>query len=63
MTNTVEYRGYTLSAVEHSPGWYVHIYPGPSLLRTHPDYVSANTKEEALLKARATIDHHLLGRN
>ena len=55
----IEYSGYTLTAVEHSPGWRVHIHPGPGLLRTHPDVVSAVTKEEAFAKARATIDHHL----
>ena len=37
-TDTIEYRGYTLAAVEHSPGWRVHIYPGPGLLHTRPDH-------------------------
>ena len=32
-TNDVEYRGYTLSAVQHGPGWQAHIHPGPRLLR------------------------------
>jgi hypothetical protein len=58
-TNDAEYRGYTLTAVEHSPGWRPYIHPGPGLLRTHPDVVSAVTKEEAFMKARAAIDHHL----
>lgn len=54
-----EYRGYTLSLVQHASGWRVKIFPGAQLLRTYPDSVSAITKEEALTKARATIDHHL----
>ena len=58
-TSDVEYRGYTLSAVEHSPGWQVHIYPGPRLLHTEPRHVSALTKEEALAKARGAVDHRL----
>src|SRR5262249_12946722 len=60
-TNDVEYRGYTLSAVQHGPGWQAHKYPGPQLLRTQPDHVLALTKEEALAKARAIVDQHLLG--
>ena len=56
----LEYRGYTLVAVEHAPGWRVHIYPGHGLLHTHPDSVSAITREEALTKARSVIDSHLL---
>jgi len=59
--NHIEYRGYGLDAVEHGPGWRVHILPGPRFLRTQPDHVSAGTKEEAFAKARAIIDHHLLG--
>ena len=58
-TSTIEYRGYTLTAVQQSPGWRMHIHPGPGLLRTHPDVVSAVTKEEAFAKARAAIDLHL----
>lgn len=58
-TTDVEYRGYTLTAVEHSPGWRVHIYPGQGRLRTHPSFVSAATKEEALAKARISVDHQL----
>ena len=57
--DVTEYRGYTLSAVQHAPGWRVNIYPGPNLLRTQPDSVSAILKEEALTKARAIIDHQL----
>jgi hypothetical protein len=60
-TSEIEYRGYTLIAIEQSPGWRVRIYPGHGLLNTNPDYVSGITKEEALAKARATIDYHLLG--
>jgi len=51
--NHIEYRGYTLDAVQHGPGWRVHIWPGPQFLRTQPDHVSAATKEEAFTKARA----------
>lgn len=58
-TSDIDYRGYTLSAIQHSSGWQVHIYPGPALLRTDPNYVSAGTKEEAIAKARAVVDHHL----
>jgi hypothetical protein len=58
-TSDIQYRGYTLTAVEHSPGWRVHIYPGQGRLRTHPDSVSAVTKEEAFAKARMTVDHQL----
>jgi hypothetical protein len=53
--------GYTLIAVERSPGWEVRIYPGANLLHTHPDHVSGITREEAFAKARAVIDHHLTG--
>ena len=53
-TSEIEYRGYTLIAIEQSPGWRVRIYPGHGLLK-------GITKEEALAKARATIDYHLLG--
>lgn len=60
-TSELRYRGYTLIAIEQSPGWRVSIYPGHGLLNTNPDYVSGITKEEALAKARATIDYHLLG--
>lgn len=59
--NNIEYRGYILNAVQHAPGWRVHIYPGPRLLRTEPDYVLALTKEEGFAKARAIVDHHLAG--
>jgi len=58
-TSDVQYRGYTLTAVEHSPGWQVDIYPGPRLLATHPGHVSAATKEQAFAKARAAVDRHL----
>jgi hypothetical protein len=58
-TSDIEYRGYTLTAVEHSPGWRVYIYPGKGRLHTHPNFVSAFTKEEALAKARITVDHQL----
>jgi len=54
-----EYRGYNFIAVEHSPGWRVNIYPGPGLLHTGLDHVSAPTKEEALAKARASVDLRL----
>jgi hypothetical protein len=57
----IEYRGYTLVAIEQSPGWRIHIYPGHGLLRIHPDHVSALTKEDALAQARATVDYHMLG--
>ena len=55
----IQYRGYTLDPVQHSPGWRVYIFPGPHLLRTDPDHVSAVRKEEALAKARAVVDHRL----
>ena len=57
--NVIEYRGYTLTPVEHAPGWRVHIYPGPHLLHTQPGQVSAITKEEALTRARAVVDRQL----
>ncbi len=57
--NEAAYRGYTLTSVEHAPGWRVYIYPGPHLLHTQPDQILAITKEEALAKARAIIDHKL----
>jgi len=60
--NDIEYRGYTLAAVQYGPGWRVQIYPGAGrLLRTRPTHVLAPTKEQAFAKARAIIDHHLLG--
>jgi hypothetical protein len=59
--NAIEYRGYTLTPIERAPGWWVYIYPGPHLLQTQPDHVSAATKEEAFTKARAVVDRHLLG--
>ena len=60
--NNIEYRGYTLIAVQYGPGWRVQIYPaGHRLLRTQPDHALAPTKEQAFAKARAIIDHHLLG--
>ena len=60
--NDIEYRGYTLTAVQYGLGWRVQIYPGADrLLRTRPGYVLARTKEEAFAKARAIVDHHLLG--
>src|SRR6516225_530797 len=59
--NQVEYRGYCLDAVQYGSGWRVHISPTPRFLRTQPDHVLASTKEEAFAKARAIIDHHLLG--
>jgi hypothetical protein len=40
-----EYRGYALTAVQRSPGWQIRIDPGPGLLRTRPDHVSASTKK------------------
>jgi hypothetical protein len=55
----IEYRGYSFIAVEHSPGWRVNIFPGPGLLHTTPDQVSAPTKEEALARARASVDLRL----
>jgi hypothetical protein len=55
----IEYRGYNFIAVEHSPGWRVNIYPGPGRLHTAPEHVSATTKEEALAKARASVDLRL----
>jgi hypothetical protein len=58
-SNTIEYRGYTLTAVERSPGWRVQIYPRPGLLRTQPDHAVAPTKEEAFAKARAAVDYRL----
>ncbi len=57
--NEAEYRGYTLTSVKYPPGWRVYIYPGPHLLHTQPDHVLAITKEEALAKARAIVDHRL----
>ena len=57
--NRIEYRGYTLTAVQHAAEWRVYIFPGPQLLHTQPGHVSGLTKEDALAKARATIDHHL----
>ena len=57
--NRIEYRGYTLTAVQHAAEWRVYIFPGPHLLHTQPDHVLGLTKEDALAKARATIDHHL----
>jgi hypothetical protein len=59
--DVTEYRGYMLISAERTPGWRVNIYPGPNLLRTQPDCVSATLKEEALIKARAIIDHQLSG--
>jgi hypothetical protein len=58
-TIDIQYRGYTLIAVEHSPGWRVHIYPGQGRLHTAPDCASAPTKEEAFAKARLAIDYQL----
>jgi len=58
-TSDIQYRGYTLIAVEHSPGWRVHIYPGQGRLHTDHDFVLAPTKEEAFAKARLTVDHQL----
>ena len=55
----IEYRGYTLTAVQYGADWQVHIFPGPRLLRTQPDHVLGLSREEALAKARATIDLHL----
>jgi hypothetical protein len=60
MSTYIEYRGYTLNPVQQSPGWRVCIYPGPHLLRTDPAQVSAITREEALAKARATVDYHFV---
>jgi hypothetical protein len=59
--SSIEYRGYSLSAVAYASGWQVHIYPGPRFLRTQPDHVLALTKEDAFAKARAIVDLHLLG--
>jgi CO/xanthine dehydrogenase Mo-binding subunit len=39
-------------AVQYSSGRQVRMYPGLELLHTHPDYVSAITKEDAFTKAR-----------
>ena len=51
------------NSIENGTGseWLIagHISPGPRLLRTHPDQVSAVTQEEAFAKARAIIDQHL----
>jgi hypothetical protein len=58
-TNDIQYRGYTLIAVEHSPGWRVHIYPAQGRLHTAPDFVLAPTKEEAFAKARFAVDYQL----
>jgi hypothetical protein len=58
-TSDIQYRGYTLTAVEHSPGWRVHIYPGQGRLHTHPDFVLAPTREEAFAKARLAVDYQL----
>jgi hypothetical protein len=55
----IQYRGYTLIAVEHSPGWRVHIYPGQGRLHTDPNFVLALTNEEAFAKARLTVDYQL----
>jgi hypothetical protein len=59
-TSEVEYRGYTLIAIEHSSGWRVDVYPGPGRLPTHPASISAATKEQAFAKARAAVDYRLL---
>lgn len=58
-THDIEYRGYTLIAVEHSPGWRVNIYANRGLLHIKPDSAFGITKEEALAKARAAVDAHL----
>jgi len=58
-TSEVEYRRYTLIAIEHSSGWRVDVYPGPGLLGTRPAYITAATKEQAFAKARAAVDYRL----
>jgi hypothetical protein len=58
-TSDIQYRGYTLTAVEHSSGWRVYIYAGHGRLHTHPGFVAGVTKEEAFAKARITVDHQL----
>jgi hypothetical protein len=58
-TSDIQYRGYTLIAIEHSPGWRVHIYPGQGRLHTTPDLILAPTKEEAFTKARLAVDYQL----
>jgi hypothetical protein len=57
--NALEYRGYTLIPIEHAPGWWVYIYPGPHLLHTESDHVSGVTEEDAFTQARAVIDRRL----
>ena len=58
-TSDIQYRGYTLIAVQHSPGWRVHIYPGQGRLHTDPDLVLGLSKEEAFAKARLAVDRQL----
>ena len=61
-SSNVEYRGYTFTIIERSPGWRVYIYPGRhGLSHTRPNEVSGATREDALAKARAAVDYHLLG--
>ena len=50
----------SLVAVEQALGWRVHIYSGHKFLHTHPDSVSAISREEALTKARSVTERHLL---
>lgn len=57
-----DYRGYGFETVHYGAGWRVHITPGAHLLPTEPDHILADTREEALIKARAVVDLRLLGR-
>jgi hypothetical protein len=61
-TSPIDDRGYSLIVTERSPGWCVHIFPGRHGLRhTHPDRLLGSTKEEALAKARATVEVEMSG--
>ena len=56
--DTISYRGYTFIATERASSWRVLIFPGPSMSHTTPDHVAASSKDEALAKARASVDLH-----
>ena len=56
--DTINYRGYTFVATERASSWRVFIFPGPGLSHTIPDHITASTKDEALAKARASVDLH-----
>lgn len=58
-SNHVKYRGYSFELVHYGAGWRVHIMPGPRLLLTNPDHILADTREDALTKAREIVDRRL----